>query len=305
MGISATLLFFVSALIVPLLGMFFCVFTPLPTILFFYRWGSPLGFWVPGAAAAAGSLLLTLLSTPQSIPYFLELLCFGLFLGTAMRLGWTLEKVLGGSALLVFVMGILVLFVAQAGDDGGLVQSLEKELKEAISITFQHYGQMTDEMRMLEESLQRMVPLMIRLLPGGALSSVLVAGWLNLLVVRRYCRLRNVPLPPWEEWSLWKAPEPLVWVLIAGGFVLLVPFKSFVSFLGMNALIVLGTIYLFQGLAIVGFYFNRWKLPRFLRAMCYGFLLLQQLATFGAILMGLFDVWFDFRRLQQKPASNP
>jgi hypothetical protein len=57
-------------------------------------------------------------------------------------------------------------------------------------------------------------------------------------------------------------------------------------------------------LAIVGFYFERWKLPRIFRAFLYGVILVQQFFTLGAMLMGLFDLWVDFRRLKQSPTAN-
>jgi uncharacterized protein YybS (DUF2232 family) len=88
-------------------------------------------------------------------------------------------------------------------------------------------------------------------------------------------------------------------VSLEGGFLLFVP-SSGLRFLAANVLLVLGTVYLFQGLAIAAFYFEKWKLPRFLRAVIYAFLLLQQFATLGVILVGLFDIWLDFRRLSRK-----
>jgi hypothetical protein len=72
----------------------------------------------------------------------------------------------------------------------------------------------------------------------------------------------------------------------------------------MNVMMVLGTIYLFQGLSISAYYFQRWRLPGFFRGALYGFFFLQQFATLGVMLLGLFDLWFDFRRLSRKPVAD-
>lgn len=303
-GIAATLIFFFSVLIIPIMGVFAGIFTPLPTLLFFYRWGSPLGYLIPGGAALVGCLLLPALSMVQSIPYFLGMITLGLLLGAGMRQGWSAEKTIGSSCLVVLLIGALVLWLTEGKSNGGIFAYLEEDLRNAITVTFQQYGAASLEKPVLEEMLQKFVPVMVRLLPGAALSSVLVASWLNVLVSGRFCRLRRLPLPPWGEWSRWKAPEHLVWVVIACGAVLLLPVDSWVKILGLNVLIVLGTVYLFQGLAVISFYFERWKLPKILRAILYAIFLLQQFVTFGVILMGLFDMWFDFRRLTRKSAEE-
>ena len=302
-SIAATLLFYLSVLLIPMAGLFVGIFTPLPTLLSCYRWGGPRGYWVPGGAAVAGSLLFSSLGMVESLPYFLEMLFLGLFLGAAMRQRWSLEKTVGSSTLLVFGMGALIFWWVHSTVDGGIVSSLEEDLRNAISATLQQYGAFAEEKQLLEQTLQTIVPLMVRLLPGLALSSTLVISWLNLLVTRRYCLVHRLDFPAWEEWSGWKAPEPLVWAVIGSGCMLLIP-ESLAKVLGLNGLLVIGTIYLFQGLSVVSFYFEKWRLPRILRAVVYAFLLLQQFVTLGVMLLGLFDVWFDFRRLSPKSSSE-
>ncbi len=289
-----------STMLIPVMGFLAGVFTPLPTLLFYYRWGSPLGYAIPGGSALAGSVILSLLNMTLSIPFFLELLYLGLFLGLGMRKQWSAEKTIGAASLFIFVLGALTFFVLHGGADAELVKRLEDGFRKAISLALQQYGVSSAEKLMVEEALHQTVPLIVRLLPGAALSSALVISWLNVLMTKRYNRLRGLPLPPWNEWSLWKAPEPLVWAAIAAGVMLLLP--SNVARMGaLNALIVFGTVYLFQGLSIMTFYFEKWKLPRLLRTVLFGFVLLQQFATIGAILMGLFDMWLDFRRLSREP----
>lgn len=67
-------------------------------------------------------------------------------------------------------------------------------------------------------------------------------------------------------------------------------------------LIVMGTIFFFQGLAIAAFYFERWKLPFYVKGVIYAVVFLQQFASMAIAVLGLFDVWFDFRKLAKKPA---
>jgi len=302
-GITATLVFFFSMLLIPMLGIFVGVFTPLPTLLSYYRWGSPLGLWVPGGAVLVGWLLFSYFSMAQSAPYLLEMVLLGLLLGIGMRRNWSLEKTVGTASITAFIVGALIFWMAHNSSATGIFQEIEEGLREAVRLTLEQYAGITAETRVLEESLDSVLPLLVRILPGASLASALVISCLNLLVTKRYCTIRQLPLPTWGSWLQWKATEFLVWVVITSGFALLMPFQL-IKMTALNVLVVLGTVYLFQGLAVITFFFERWKLPKIIRAVFYGFLLLQQFASLGAVLLGFFDVWFDFRRLSNKPASS-
>jgi uncharacterized protein YybS (DUF2232 family) len=303
LGIAATLLFFLSALMIPVMGFMAGIFTPLPTLLTFYRLGAPLGLWIPGGAVGLGAILLVFLGMGSSIPYLLEMVSFGLILGAGMRQNWSTERTIGGSGMIVFAAGAVAFWLANGGPEGTLVAQVENELRQTVAAALEQYGGTSVDRQLIEGSLQQVIPLIVKLMPGFSLATSILIAWLNVLIARRYCRIHQVALPQWPEWSQWKAPEVLVWVVIGAGFVLLLS-DGTLRIVCLNVLIVLSTIYLLQGLAIVAYFSDKWKIPRLLRAFIYGFLLLQQFATLGAVLMGLFDMWFDFRRLSRKPSES-
>jgi uncharacterized protein YybS (DUF2232 family) len=148
------------------------------------------------------------------------------------------------------------------------------------------------------------VPILAKLLPGATMSSLLTVAWLNVVAARRYCRLARLPFPIWGHWLEWKAPDHLIWGVIAGGLMMLVPDPA-LKVVGLNLLFILATVYLFQGLSITGFYFERWKMPRLMRLVSYGIIVVQPFGFLAVVLLGLFDLWCDFRRLTRKPAENP
>jgi uncharacterized protein YybS (DUF2232 family) len=76
---------------------------------------------------------------------------------------------------------------------------------------------------------------------------------------------------------------------------LFVPVEEIVI-LGMNLLIVVCMIYLFQGLAIASFYFARKQTPRMFRFFFYGLIMIQQYMLVIVVALGLFDLWVDFRK---------
>jgi uncharacterized protein YybS (DUF2232 family) len=301
--IATTLLFFLSMMFIPILGIFAGIFTPLPSLLFYYRWGRPIGYGGMGGALLLGAVLLTFIGMAQSIPFYSGMLALGLSLGIGMRQHWSVERTIGSSSLVVFFAGALLFSQIHYLGDGNLLQDLEREMHAAVTAALEQYGNSSPETQFLRQSLELFVSTMVRLLPGIALSCALLVSWLNAMVALRFCRLHLLPLPPWGEWSRWKAPEHLVWVLIISGFSFLLP-GALLKTVAANILLIVGTVYFLQGLAIVAFYCEQWKLPRVLRAILYGFFLLQQFATLGAVIVGLFDTWFDFRRLTRKPAPD-
>jgi uncharacterized protein YybS (DUF2232 family) len=302
-GVVATLLFFLSVALIPVFGIFAGVFTPLPTLLVYYRWGSPWAFWVPGGAAIFGYALLAFLDLSQSLPYLLEMLLLGFLLGLGMRRNWSLEWTVGTASLLVFAIGTMFFLLTSGGGTESSGMQMERDLRETAAMILQQYGAAAPDKILVEEAFQKMLPLLLKLLPGAALSSTLMACCLNIVVAKRYCRIHQLPMPAWIEWRRWRAPDFLVWIVIVAGIALLLPF-GFLKTPGLNILMVAGVIYLFQGLAIVGFYFDKWRLPRIIRAFLYAVILIQQFFTLGAMLMGLFDIWIDFRRLSRGTGAS-
>ena len=120
--------------------------------------------------------------------------------------------------------------------------------------------------------------------------------WASLLLARPILVSRHLNYPEFGPLNLWKAPEYLVWVVIACGLVLLIPKVSF-KLLSANGLGILMMIYFFQGIAIVAFFFDKKQMPRFLRVVLYSLIAVQQLLLLVVICLGFFDVWLNFRKL--------
>ncbi len=292
---------FLSVSFVPLAGFFAGVLTPAPTVLAIVKWGLPSALIVPGCAGAVGSLALYLLDLSPSIPYLLALLGLGVLMGIGLRRQWPVEKVVLFPSLIVIGMGGLLLVFALIATKGELVRLVEQDLTGAITATLKQLGTASTETGEFEAKLLETVPLIVRTIPGILISCTLGIAWLNLLIARRYCRVSGFESCSREKLTLWKAPEFIVWFVIAGGLMLLLPFTGF-KLPAINLLIVLGTIYFLQGLAVVAFYLERLRIPFFVKGFLFAVLFLQQFASLATAALGLFDVWFDFRKFINKPA---
>jgi uncharacterized protein YybS (DUF2232 family) len=94
----------------------------------------------------------------------------------------------------------------------------------------------------------------------------------------------------------WELPESLVWAFIAAG-TLYMTGLPWLQAAGLNVLIILVGLYFLQGLSIAAVLFRRFRLPRALAALSVLLLLFQPFLTLLVAAVGLFDVWFGFRRL--------
>jgi uncharacterized protein YybS (DUF2232 family) len=70
-----------------------------------------------------------------------------------------------------------------------------------------------------------------------------------------------------------------------------------VKLFGINGLLILMTIYFFQGIAIISFYFEKKRFPRLLRIVLYSLIALQQIVLLIVVGLGFFDMWLNFRKL--------
>ncbi len=67
---------------------------------------------------------------------------------------------------------------------------------------------------------------------------------------------------------------------------------------GLNFMILMLAAYLGQGFIIVNFFLKKWKWPGILRMLLYLFLIIQPVFWVLVVLWGIFDVWFNFRKMQ-------
>lgn len=299
--IALTLSLFLSITFVPLAGFFAGILTPLPTALALIKFGLPTASFVPAVSGLFGSLVLFLMDMSLSIPYLLAFLAMGMVLGYGMRQSWPSEKIVGLSSLVVVTMSGILLAVTLMETNGEFVRMLEEDFSKAISMTLKQLGKPSAEIQELENSILATVPVMVRIMPGITISCTIGISWLNMLFARRYCRTSSLTACPIEDLTRWKAPEALVWLVIASGLVLIAPLPD-LKYPALNAVVVLGCIYFLQGLAIASFFLAKWKFPFFVRALIYSLLTLQQFASIATAMVGLFDMWFDFRKMLKKPA---
>ncbi len=149
-------------------------------------------------------------------------------------------------------------------------------------------------LKQIIETIQGLVP---KILPGLLVSSILVTVWLNLVVSVRILRQFRPATLTWPRYKKWQLPDQLVWLAIAA-VVLSIVDNAALNNIGYSLAIVVLMLYLFQGLAIMVHFFDRFNVPAFLRIILYALLTLQSYGLLLLSLIGLADVWLNIRKLE-------
>lgn len=282
----------------PLAGLVLGTWLPLPILLVGWRQGAR-----SAAPLALAGALFVLALAPEAAAFqdnlgLWAILLMGLLLVVWRQRGWP-----EGSGIMVTValVGILSLafFLGQAYFQGlspmELWQARSRELGNALTGMLGEAGMSVSDLRVLGLPRGEVQNLLVQVLPALVLLNFALIAWVNVLVGRGLAGAWG-----WadsgEALSQWASPEWLVFFLVGAGFALLVP-VAWVRQTGLNLVLVLGFVYFCQGIAVIAALLQRYQLPKVLRAVVY-FLAFMNPLMIVVTILGLTDLWLDFRTLQ-------
>lgn len=142
-----------------------------------------------------------------------------------------------------------------------------------------------------------------RILPGVLCCTVIFTVWINLAAGNNVLRKIGSGKAPWQRYATWLLPDQLVWVPIAATIAVLLASGTLQDIAIWMALCSC-LVYFFQGLAVFIHLLARWRVPLFFRAVLYFMLIIQSYGLLILALLGIGDVWLDFRRLRTKSGEQ-
>lgn len=297
-----TYILFVSFSIVPVIGGLLAVLSPIPLVISYHRAGK-----VPFLLAFAAAV--TLISLTMDIPAALffavtigpmaAITSEGLSRQVAMPkvVFWCITAVLLSLALLVG--GIVV---NQGVNPVALLhQHVSSNLEDTIKV-YRELKMNSDDIDLLAANIPLIADTFVRLFPSIALISIAGAAFSSYFISSTLLVRLGLIQSTLRPFPLWVIPDYVVWGVIAGGGLLLIPWTAAKS-IGGNILIPLLSAYLVQGLSVVAFFFTKWQFHPLLRALGYFLITTQVFLLIPVLSLGVFDTWADFRKLR-KPAAS-
>jgi len=302
--VTATVLLLASGWI-PFAGPFLSLLTPLPFLYYTTKFGLRQGVKVLLICLIAVGLIGSLSGYSQVVYLCLDLGLLGLVISEIYRRKMTIGRtIIWGTGLTLFFGFIILTGVALTKNMGPIqlvLSYLQNNLKGSVEV-YEHMGGNQEKALQLRQFAKALMEVIARIYPSLVVIGTGLVVWLNVVVSRHLFRLGNLTYPEFGETDRWWAPEPMVWGVIAAGFSLFLPVGG-IRWVAINVLIVLLTVYVFHGLAIVLFFLNKYRAPSWIRLGVYFLILFQQVFLFLLALGGLFDQWVDFRRIRHRKAT--
>ncbi len=267
--------------------------TPLPAAYVHMRQGTNIG---GGVVALSTTCLLFLLSPAAVVGYLLQFGLPSFLLPLFLRHGKPWDRAVLVTTFTVVLIAAPLLFGYAQMQNAGVGEIVRQEAQQSIDQVLALYeeGQLPEaQQENFKESLQGVADFLVRTYP--AIATVLVAALLLMTVLLLGAFSKGHYVIPGSSFAQWKAPEPLIWVVIGAGFALVAPWRA-VDTIGLNLLIVLLPVYFLQGLAVVSYYLGRRNVPPMVRSLFYFLILVLNPLPLVVTGVGIFDLWINFRK---------
>jgi uncharacterized protein YybS (DUF2232 family) len=295
-GVLITSLIFFISVFIPIIGFFGAFFIPLPILFYRLKLGRKNGALIP---VISGSILYFVIGGMSAdVLFFVELLLIGFMLGELIELNYSIDKIMlyaTGTVLISGFIGLVFYSVLSGEGIHAIVSDYVTKNLDLTMVLYQNMGMSEENIHLIDRFLAELQPLIVQILPAMITASTLFVAWTNILIARPVLKRRSLSYPDFGPLNMWKAPEYLVWGVIACGLALFLP-GSAINAIGQNGLLILMTVYFFQGIAIVSFYFEKKRFPRFVRFFLYTLIAVQHLILLAVIGLGFFDMWVNFRK---------
>lgn len=273
-------------------------FAVAPVVIVHRRHGRGWGIAAAGTAAAAVAAL-----TGEGATGLVYLLGVG-------SLGLLLGDMLGRTRSAAAAVGVAAaVYCGSLGLAGGLAawvagDSIPERMGEAALEILRTAPAAGADLGLDAAGVQEVAGWIARLFPGILAAGVVLTSWMAVLVTRWFAGRGAVP----GDLAHFRLPMRVMWTAMAVAVVVVLqmgPIGASVPRIGpalpvaLNVMIVLGTAYLLQGIAVSAHWIRRLPLGPFTAALAGA---VQAMTVLGFpllyLLVGLFDPWFDFRRLE-------
>ncbi len=244
-------------------------------------------------ALALALFLSILFGLPADLWYIVPCGILGLLVPELTLRGFSASRTLCwgvGAALVITVLAALI-YSQFTGEQvyQGLLDNFIASSEMVMKFSQQDrvvQKEMLEAMRSMTETMVRLFPALMTI-TLFAVAAIIRAVYLFMGIRRGLPLVRGI-------FNDYRNPEYLVLLLIAAGFAMLAGIPQ-VSSASLNVLVVLAVLYFMQGLAVALTLIARQAFAGFLRLLMYFFLILQPLSAILLVVLGVFDLWGDFR----------
>lgn len=271
-------------------------FAPLPLIYYPVSQGFEKGFRIIFHATLISLGIALLTDTVPVLLFSLTLMPAGFMLARSVNQKQSIHEAFTAGSIALGLTWVLAAFLLGTVNHINLYQEVLKQIDSGLSGAYEAYSKAPeiplDTQVELQAAFARIREVTPKIFPGFLATIVISTIWLNILLANWL--LKKTGAKAWGEISQWRLPDHLVWVFIVSGILLFVP--GAMNTIGLNLLIVMVTLYFMQGFEVFNFLCLKWSVPNPIRHLIIFFLVIQAYGFILLALLGLSDIWADFRK---------
>jgi uncharacterized protein YybS (DUF2232 family) len=293
LGVVGSFVLFAAYLAIPPLGIFSGILAPFPAAY---------NRLVHGRLSS----LIVILGSATAIIALFGIFAGGLYLGMCAMISFFMPELLlrgiGGSRALFWTTAANVLifsagFIVYSNYSGINLQQLitaeiSDSMKQAVAL-YEKSGVTGEELDLLKRTMATAAELLQRLYPALVTAMLVVIAGCNLVLVKK-TTAKTVANLAISDFSTFRNPDMLVWILIVTGISLLLPVPM-IATPALNILLIITLLYFLQGMAIISALITKHSVSTLLRIMLYAMLIIQPYLLALVAGIGLFDLWVNFR----------
>jgi uncharacterized protein YybS (DUF2232 family) len=298
--------------VVVLVGLLSIYLTPMVLVLY------PVGALVygikngvnPAAVAITVASLIIGMGTGGFINGIILLIMFGpltVALAYGMKKRRRPLQVLVTGSLVFFTSTLMVFYLADSLTGLSIINQLENTFKETLFIQIDMLKGMglsnyeiDSARRMLEDGYRYI----ILILPSILMFMSLLVSYINYIITVWLLRKLSIGIIQMPWLHKFTVPNNFalgVLVMFIGVFISRGLDGTYFDTIFLNLLVLIGVVFILQGLAVISFFLIKWKMNAFTRGLVVFLAIAFSPVLTAVSLVGGLDTVFDFRKLRRKP----
>ncbi|MFH1700846.1 MAG: DUF2232 domain-containing protein [Candidatus Zixiibacteriota bacterium] len=221
----------------------------------------------------------------------------------AMIIGFLLNRGIKATAAFWFAVGCMALimtvsYLQTMGFMSELIEDVHLRTLGWFKSTLISAGYSTEFIESVGDSLVRAKNMLLHLLPGLMILTGIGQIFVSMVLVEWYFTKRDSYFPGFGRFVYWKMPEKSLYFWTAAIMIRLL-WTGTAQMIADNALLIFVSFYSVTGLSLIEYGLRKLRLPKLIRIIFYiGLFFMQIPGLIAAAAAGLFDSYFDFRKVR-------
>lgn len=306
---AITVVFGIIRFYVPIVALISIIWS-VPTILIAFRHG----FKVSINSVVVSSVLVAVMTQPiQGLGFFIGFGLPGIIMGYLLKKKLSPEMTIFFTSIVLAICSVVSIYLGMLVVGVDIAKAYDKMFIDMKNVYSEAANSMSNMMGVSREEIlkgtagfEKSMELVKLILPGGILVSGIMISFINFKLTKLVLKRINYFIEDVKPYSLWRLSNK--WMVFVMSMLLYAVVEIYLIklphlyALTMNIFTITMILFMVLGLSVTKFFLDKYAVPKALKGIIMFFLLV----AFSNItmLIGVFDMAFDFRKLRNKPAGD-